>query len=374
MRIAKTIVLLLIAVLMSQPVAAKSRKVFKSGNWTGMAVYQKSGRFAACTIIARYVSGTLIAMSVTPSNSWVIALKRKGGYPSGRQFATRLYIDKKLIHRGTARSLKSGIVRLPIPGTKKVINALRQGRVLRLVTSGGSSSYKLSGTRAAIARMIRCAIRRGKSSIGTVAKKPAGDAFSNPGNSAFSDRRRSAFSSSSSSFALSGRKPLAVSSRKIPRDKLVVFASNFLARAGFTGFQIMPHDKFKKVADVVWKLPDGSLGTLSAYRSDSNVSLAGVAGGVIGSATQTCKGDFASGKRKSDIQNGMEIHRLFASCNETAKPFEAQYSLIKMLNGDIVKIAHLRMGRAAASMDPAQMQRTEKALLRTVKTDPNVLR
>ena len=364
----RVLAIFLIALGLAGPAAGKSLQVFKSGGWTGMASYNSRGRFTACTIVARYTSGTLVAMSVTPRNKWIIAVKRRGGYPRNKTFFTTLSVDGQQLFSGRARSLNSGIVRLNIPGKIRLINALRRGRVLRLATRGGSSSYKLSGTRQAIARMIKCAIKRnGTVRGGRLSRTRPGGAFSAPS----SNSRSSAFTSPKGRRASTTKTP---PSRKIARDKLIVFASNFLARAGFTGFQIMPYQKFKKVADVVWRLSDGSLGTLSAYPHSPRISLDGVSGSVIGSATRACKGDFASGKRKSDIQSGMEIRRLFASCNEAKSPFEAQYSLIRMLNGDIIKISHIRLGKSANAMDPGHMQRTEKAVLRAAKLNPNALR
>lgn len=360
----RALVVFLIALSLSGSAFAKSYKVFKVGGWTGMAGYNSQGRFITCTIIARYQSGTLVAMGVTPTNKWTIAVKRKGGYPPNKRFFTTLSVDGRQLYRGFAKSLSSGIVRFDIPGKAQLINALRRGRVLRLATKGGSSSYKLTGTRAAIARLIKCAINRnGTKRGGRIARNRSGDAFSTPSTLS----RNSAFTSPGP--ARSSR-----TAGKVPREKLVVFASNFLARAGFTGFQIMPHKKFRKVADVVWKLPDGSLGTLSAYNRSSGKTLNSVSGDVIASATRACNGDFASGKRRSNIESGMEVRRLFASCNENKAPFEAQYSLIKLVNGDIIKISHIRLGKNASAMDPDQARRTEKAVLRSAKLDPDALR
>ncbi len=355
------------------PASAKSYKVFKSGNWSGYTLYASSGKFIGCSIITRYVSGTLVSITATPSNKWFISLKRKGGYPPNKKFSTKLYVDRTFLFSGQARSSSSGIVRLFVPGTKRVINALRQGRILRLLTANGKSGYKLSGTKRAIAKLISCTIKTNRRSRNVTARRaPRGDAFGNAPTDAFSDGSSTGGVSSASRAeprsSASGTRRV-----NVPREKLLVFVSNFLARAGFTGFRILPAKSNNK-RNVVWKLADGSLGSLKAYHSSRGFSLDRLTGAVIAAATTACKGDFASGKRKTGLANGLEVRRLFASCNDQKSPYEVQYSLIKMKNGDLLRMSHFRYGKARASMDPAQMRRAESALLRVAKQDPGVLR
>ena len=83
-----------------------------------------------------------------------------------------------------------------------------------------------------------------------------------------------------------------------PRARRWSFASNLLASAGITNYQLIdPAKNPMPNFDVVWTYANGIIGAIVGYKDMGAVDLDEAANVVMADDAKVCKGDFASGKK-----------------------------------------------------------------------------
>ena len=114
---------------------------FTSGVWHGKANYDGDGKFSDCTMMAQPVS---------------------------------LLIDARKPMRAIAKVIDAHGILIPLENTNPVLDALRHGKVLTIVADGAKFSFKLTGTRDAIAALAACVARhRGSERVEQSTRAPA---------------------------------------------------------------------------------------------------------------------------------------------------------------------------------------------------------
>ena len=95
-------------------------------------------------------------------------------------------------------------------------------------------------------------------------------------------------------------------------SEAVAFASNLLASAGITDYQLIdPAKNPMPNFDVVWTYANGIIGAIAGYKDMGAVDLDEAANVVMADDAKNCKGDFASGKKPSAAgERAAPVHRL----------------------------------------------------------------
>src|SRR6476620_8779239 len=129
--------------------------------------------------------------------------------------------------------------------------------------------------------------------------------------------------------AASGNTETQNQNRLFKNSEAVVFASNLLAAAGITGYQMM----------------DPAQNPMPNF--DAAASL------VMADDSKSCKGDFASGKKQSSPADTISVKRLFTACRTDDSSLEIHYTLLKTDSGHLIQIAHMKMGDATGDVADA---------------------
>ncbi len=119
---------------------------------------------------------------------------------------------------------------------------------------------------------------------------------------------------------------------------------------------------------LAWQFNDGVFGSLSAVEKAHAIDLDRFIGEITAADTASCGGDFANAKRAPSTVNGVEIRKVFASCNAGLKSFYVEYALVRMPDGFLVKLSSAKMGASTIISQGAPSLRdrvdlTEKATL-----------
>ena len=127
---------------------------FKSGNWNGDANNDDDGKFRDCTMLAEYNSGITLAFIITRDFDWGLVLANdKWNLEVGSMQQVTLAVDSRQPIPSTAKAVDSKGLLISLENTGPVVDAMRHGRMLNVVTDSGAVSFRLTGTRDAIAKL-----------------------------------------------------------------------------------------------------------------------------------------------------------------------------------------------------------------------------
>ncbi len=264
-----------------------------------------------------------------------------------------LYTDGKLIHSGPGTSESDGqLLRIDIPSSEETVQSLRHGTTLRVSSSFGDKVFSLKGSADAIMELRRCVKGEGNSTFGPGREK---------------DQSR-----------LGDPKPVAKNDggapRPVTRDQLIPYAKEILQNAGFSDYRFLPQGAGEKSNALMWQFKDGSLGSLAAVEKAESMDLDRYIGEITAGDIVSCKGEFANGKQAPRYVNGAEVRKVFASCNSGPRSFYAEYALVRMPSGFLVKLTSVKAGSSVmfgresqgSQDDLDKVTRTEESTLATL--------
>jgi hypothetical protein len=136
---------------------ATERAGFISGVWQGDANYDTEGKFSDCTMTAQAQAGILLGFVISKDYDWGLVLAdetRK--FDLGTTEAVVLLIDERDPIAAIAKVVDVHGIVIPLQSTDPVLDALREGKVLTIVAEGSKISFKLTGTKDAIAALAAC--------------------------------------------------------------------------------------------------------------------------------------------------------------------------------------------------------------------------
>jgi hypothetical protein len=130
---------------------------FISGVWQGDANYDADGKFSDCTMTAQADSGILIGFVISQNYDWGLVLAdERREFKVGTTEAVVLIIDQRDPIPAIAKVIDVHGIVIPLEDSDPVLDALREGKVLTIVAEGAKFSFKLTGTREAIAALAAC--------------------------------------------------------------------------------------------------------------------------------------------------------------------------------------------------------------------------
>src|SRR6478752_708060 len=287
---------------------AAPASAFTSGGWEGQANHDEDGTFRDCTMTADYANGITLAF------------------------------DKLAPIHGIAKVVDAHGILVPLENADPVVEAMHHGHSLAVVTPAGEVSFKLSGTRDAIAALASCVSENlAAEKAGSIEAKAPKDS-EDSGNKLFTPSEAAAF------------------------------ASDLLASAGITNYEMEdPQETPMPSFDVVWKYANGIVAALVGYKDMGAADLDEAANEVMVEDAKNCKGTFASGKKISEPADQVSVKRLYTSCRSTGKSVEIHYTLVETGSGHLILIAHLNLGEATGDVANADGAFLHGAVLRSFK-------
>lgn len=130
---------------------------FTSGVWKGEASYDADGAFSDCTMTAQSDGNILLGFVISKDFDWGLVISDETReLDVGTTQAVLLFVDAREPFASVAKVIDVHGVLIPLENSDPVIEAMRQGKVLRIVTQGVSFSFELTGTNTAIAQLAAC--------------------------------------------------------------------------------------------------------------------------------------------------------------------------------------------------------------------------
>jgi hypothetical protein len=130
---------------------------FTSGVWQGDANYDTDGKFRDCTMTAQSESGVLLGFVISKDYDWGLVLADETrSLEVGTRKAVLLLVDKRDPIAAVAKVIDTHGILIPLENSNPVIEDMRHGKVLRIVTDGTEFSFKLTGTADAIGALAAC--------------------------------------------------------------------------------------------------------------------------------------------------------------------------------------------------------------------------
>jgi len=312
---------------------------FTSGGWEGQANHDEDGTFRDCTMTADFANGITLAFIISRDFGWGLVLANdKWNLQVGSEEAVTLAVDKLSPIHGIAKVVDAHGILVPLENADQVVEAMRHGHTLGVVTPSGEVSFKLSGTRDAIAALANCVSENLEAEKAGNIEAKAQKETEDGGNKLFTPSEAAAF------------------------------ASDLLASAGITNYEMEdPQETPMPSFDVVWKYANGIVAALVGYKDMGAADLDEAANEVMVDDAKNCKGTFASGKKISEPAESVIVKRLYTSCRSTGKSVEIHYTLVKTGSGHLIQIAHLNLGEATGDVANADSAFLHGAVLRSYK-------
>ena len=125
--------------------------------WQGDANYDADGKFSDCTMTAQAESGVLIGFVISKHFDWGLVLADETrSFKLGTTEAVVLLIDQRDPIPAIAKVVDVHGIVIPLENSDPVLDALREGKVLTIVAKEAKISFKLTGTKEAIAELAAC--------------------------------------------------------------------------------------------------------------------------------------------------------------------------------------------------------------------------
>jgi hypothetical protein len=137
---------------------------FISGVWQGDANFDAEGRFSDCNMTAQASSGLLVGFIISRNFEWGLVLAdERQEFEVGTAEAVVLVIDQRDPIPAIAKVIDINGIVIPLENSGPVLDGLREGEVLSIVGEKARISFKLTGTKAAIAELAACVTENLKS-------------------------------------------------------------------------------------------------------------------------------------------------------------------------------------------------------------------
>jgi hypothetical protein len=137
--------------------SAPLNAAFISGVWQGDANFDADGKFSDCTMTAQASRGVIIGFIISKSFDWGLVLADEAQkFEVGATEAVALLIDERDPIPAIAKVIDIHGIVIPLENSGFVIEAIREGKVLTIVAERAKVSFKLTGTKAAIAALAAC--------------------------------------------------------------------------------------------------------------------------------------------------------------------------------------------------------------------------
>ncbi len=317
--------------MLSGVVQAQTYKINVAG-WKGGSYNSKStGRFSHCVVSAKYKRGDRLLLSINRKYTFSLGIAdNRWNLRKGSTYPITLRVDKRQRFKRTAVAVSSKQLVIRINDRATFFRMIKAGRTLWVNANGLDRGYSLRGTRKALDATLRCV----KSKLRVASR----EGFDEP-RPIDEPRESNPFATGESTtqpqkFAGLPPKRKPKVKRRAPSgvsdQKALIFTINLLSEAGISGYKLLENNPFKGAGyQVAWRYSEGRRGALATFRNRKADFVDTQTSKLLGSDAKACKGQFASGFRKSDSSPDWSGRRLFTVCSNSTNgnDFTINYSI-----------------------------------------------
>ena len=149
-------VLVVLALLLAAAPAGPA-PAFTLGGWEGGPDNDETGAFSDCTMTASYESGITLGLIISRSFDWGLVLADDTWrLPVGSAEDVTLNIDEQAPVQALAKVVDAHGILIPLDNSGPVIDAIRHGRLLMVMTPSGKLTFRLGGVSDAITQLAAC--------------------------------------------------------------------------------------------------------------------------------------------------------------------------------------------------------------------------
>lgn len=273
-----------------------------------------NGAPTGCLMSTVYTDKTVVGLLVNKQYEWAIGFANNSWKMTTGAVATvSAYVDGRLLTTGQAKILASNLAALPL-STATQFRMLQEGRSLSVRGPGASLNYNLVGTSKAMSAVLECVASLNRANpVGSPA------AAANPKRDF----------------------------QMVPPSEATVMVTNLLSGSGVAGFQLEPAKPENSA--VYYRLPDGTRGSFLASRGHDTPTADDYAGRVIASWTQSCKGEFMSGKQSIPTNDGSVVRKLAGTCKTGDKVAVIETTIVRGPSGFLMDLNHSYDGASAVA-------------------------
>jgi hypothetical protein len=267
-----------------------------------------------CMMSADYRDGTRLSLIVTTKYDWALGLSNKSwALQKDATTDVAAYVDRQFIASGKAISLDTHIALLPLTGAA-AYRAIQGGQQLDLRTPRGNLSFILTGTGKAMSAVLDCAksLNRGQSSPPT---------------------------STASEVQI------------VPLAEATVMLVNLLNLAGISGYQLQPPSSTNGA--VAFAFSDGAQGLFLAARGQGTKTADDYAAHVISKGSETCKGEYLSGKQPIPSVDGTVVRKVIATCRYGDIALVTETRVVRRPDGFLAELSQTRVLSSETSSNPS---------------------
>jgi hypothetical protein len=277
---------------------------------------------------ANYRDGSRLSIIVTRNYDWALGVAnpswnlRKGAFTS-----FTAYVDGKVIASGRAEHLERDLAVLPLSGVD-AFRALQIGDRLDLQMTFANLNFALTGTERAMTSVLECV--------------------------------RDLRGPEQSPQTASGYQSLS-------QAEAAVLLAKLLNTANIRGYVL----ESPKPGDVGahFRLADGTRGWLIASRGQRTKNADDYAAFVIGQLSESCKGEFLSGKQPIPSLDGSVVRRVVTTCRSSGTAQIIETTIIRHQNGFLMDLTQFLPVSAGTSEGAKDNERA--ALVDAVMRLPN---
>jgi hypothetical protein len=317
--------------------------------WEVAATYRDdNGAFDRCSMKGVYQGNLAVTIALRTDGAADVSFFRPEGFASAR-VQLSLYADAKLIYSGAGVPDSEGTtLSILAPLNEAGVKSLKSSALLRVASNYGQSVFTLTGASPALAELFKCVETHRQSAFGPARAK---------------DQSRLSEDPAAAKASVEGP-------RAMPKEQLVSYVTEILQVAGVSNYRFLDGGDANK-AGLTWQFEDGSIGSLVAVERAAGFDLDRFIAEIAMSDTMECRGDYAGGKKAPLFRNGVEIRKVFSSCNAGPRSFYAEYSLVKLPAGLLIKLTAANAGETSLPLKDAnnpqsgrdRAARTEEAAL-----------
>jgi hypothetical protein len=138
-------------------VFSPQKAAFISGVWQGDANYDADGKFSDCLMTAQADNGVLIGFVISKYFEWgLVIADERHVFQVGATEQVMLIVDQRDPIRAVAKVVDVHGIVIPLEDSDPVLDALREGKVLTITAETAKISFRLTGTKEAIAELAAC--------------------------------------------------------------------------------------------------------------------------------------------------------------------------------------------------------------------------
>ncbi len=299
--------------------------------WKGGSYNSKStGRFSHCVVSAKYKRGDRLLLSINRKYIFSLGIAdSRWNLRKGSKYSVTLRVDRRQRFKRTAIAVSSRQLVIRINDRATFFRMVKSGKTLWIDANGLNRGYSLRGTSRALNATLRCVKRKlryaSSGSSGSFDEPRSNDRprVRNPVPDGETTTRRKTFASLP-------KKSQPRKARGVSNEKAMIYTINLLSDAGISGYKLLENNPFKAAGyQVAWRYSKGRRGALATFKNRKQDFVDTQTAKLLGDDAKTCKGQFASGFRKSDSSKAWSGRRLFTVCSNSANgnDFTIHYSI-----------------------------------------------